>query len=257
MRSPGARWWQLAILAALGCAAATRLSIATIVPSTHAPVVSFEAGLMLAWLLRTPTSRWPQVLVLAAIAEFAAWWAVATPAIAFGLGAAAVAQAAIGAFIIERIRRPPVVLSSFASLVTVLLVPAAIAIPAVALRSTLVLGTPPGERATVWLGFYVAGVVGTAAVAPLWLSLSPMPAWLRGRGRAVQVEAAAIAALVLGVSWLTLARPPAEIEPLRPAVTLTTLLFLWAALRFGLVGAAWSVFAYATLGAWETVRGLG
>lgn len=213
------------------------------------------AGLYLAALLLTPWNRWPLILLGAAIGNLAfdvgfnqrplglaiSYWLTNT------LGAIS-AAGLIGFVLRDRFRLDDLrsmLALAFGGVVLLPLVTATVG--SYALQSAT--GAPLVDHWRTWL---MADALGVLLVAPLMLSTRPAPR--PGTLYGVSLEGLLWLVLMAAGCWLVFGGAGSGLL-LRPYMLLP--LLLWAAIRFGVFGAAVSVSLLALLSIALTVRGYG
>jgi len=199
------------------------------------------AGLSLALLLRTPTRHWPWVLAGIALAETASdvvqdyprvgmpWW-VAGNAIGPLVGASMVRRFGSSRGELVPIKN----LLVFIGLGVVLGPVLGATIGSVGTVESSDLGW-----ADVWPKYVVGDALGALVVAPVILTFSTAPS-----ARSTVETGLLVAGLAL-TSVATFANWPGSLELVSASFTIPFL--TWAAVRFGMRGAAWSVFLLAQI----------
>lgn len=205
------------------------------------------AGVTFAVLVRTPPRWWPAILVAVAVAEVTADLVNDTTLTTAAWGAAAnTAEPALGASLFRWVadgRR----LHDLRHLVWFVLC-GAIAGPALGAVFGGLLALQDGAADTRWVRWFVGDGVGVLAVAPALLV--PAERVLRG----LRSEAVALGTALLAVG-VVLLRASGTLEHVGPYLAVP--LLVWAALRFGLLGAALASTVVATVVHVATATGHG
>jgi signal transduction histidine kinase len=212
-------------------------------------------GLALAILLLSGRWLWPAVLVGAFAVN------VMTPGVpvlsAVAIGAGNTAEALIGVMLLQRsgfdpqMRRVGDVLRlTFLVAIGSTVVSAIVGSVSLGLGGAIASAQIPSALRVWWVGDFMGALI----VAPLILTARGL-ASRPSRGRIV--EGAVLAVLLFAVGLLAFggAHSDTRVSDV-PPYTLFPLL-LWAALRFGPRGAAWSNFTVSAIAVWATVRNLG
>lgn len=208
------------------------------------------AGVTLAALLLTHTSRWPSILAAVFVAETANNLLWETPIMADILWAVAnVTGPALAAAIIRQVR-PRFTLASPLALVLFLGVGAIVG-PAV----SAVIGAAVGVGLWEWEwgafpSWFVGDALGVIVMAPLFLAaatprLRPTRWW----------EAGAMLLLVVGSVAIAIRGTGSPIDPVLP--TFVLLPVVWAAVRYGMRGAGFAIAAVGFAGGWSRPLGQG
>jgi len=107
---------------------------------------------------------------------------------------------------------------------------------------------------TAWLSWWMGDAVGVLLAGPLLLNLT-RPHWMQfSRNRVALLLWLVIA---IPVAWFAFVHDYAQFGHSLPLAFLTLPLFAWAALRFGITGAACSGLGFSVVAAWSTVAGHG
>jgi PAS domain S-box-containing protein len=222
------------------------------------PVGEFEtliwppAGVSLAALVLGGYRLWPGIAVGALAANL---WLGAPPLVACAIAVGNTLEAVVGTFALRSI---PGFRSSLDRLIDVveLVVLAGVAsavISATVGAASLTLGgiIPATTFARSWLMWWMGDLIGILILAPVLLT------WAQGprvaRRPAVLVEAATLGSLLVAGAVLVFSQRPetvAQIPILQPYVLFLPL--IWAALRFGPLGAATGMFVVAVAAVWGT-----
>ena len=226
-------------------------------PTGFATLVWAPSGLSLAALILGGYRLSAAVVVGALLANL---WAGTSLPVAVGIAAGNTIEAATGAYLLQRIPgfRPSLDrLADVIGLVVTALLVSTVVGATLGASSTL-LGGAVAESTLLpeWSTWWAGDVVGDMLVAPVVLT------WARGprfeRRPAVVLEAVALAALLVALSALIFFQSPAAVAKnpfLRPAVLFLPL--VWAALRFGVRGAATGMLLVAVPAIWGTYTGHG
>lgn len=246
-------WPGLVVFLAVGV---SYLSLAQFVMFLNDPVnlgAGFwpAAGLTIAALLLLPTRRWGWVLAAVAVAELGGDLAHGYPlAASLWWTAGNVTGPLVGAALVRRFTHssgslvPGRALLGFLALGVVVgpLVGASVG----SVGSVAVIGNPVWQ---VWPKYVVGDALGVLVVAPALLSLrNPF------RRRGVAETATLVVGLAV-VPWLVFQNWDAGWDVTLPYLLLP--LLTWAALRFGMRGAAWSVLWVTQVANWATATGYG
>jgi diguanylate cyclase (GGDEF)-like protein len=194
-------------------------------------------GILLAALLMAPRRLWPAHLAAAVLAEIAADLPTFTLVQALGFAAVNLVECLLAAYLLERVARP-FALDRLRHVVAfgVYALVVACGVAALIGASVYALSTETATSFwTFWRVWWLGDGLGVLLVTPLLLG------WLRGRpheggGRAVEAVALIVLAALVSF-WVFYAAPEAASGvPRRPFLLLP--LSLWAAVRFGVRGAA-------------------
>jgi signal transduction histidine kinase len=208
------------------------------------------AGISLAALLLTSRSRWPAILVAVFLAEFANNLLWATPLTAdMGWAVANVVGPWLGATLIRRVR-PGFSLTSAWSLGSFLVLGCVIGAAAAA-----AIGGATGVLFWEWTwssvaSWWVGDALGMLVIAPVFLAAA-VPRLRPYHPVDVTLMAVVIAAATLiGINGLN-----SPIDALLPTMVIPPV--VWAAVRYGLRGAAPAVAIVGLLGGWSRPLGQG
>ncbi len=211
------------------------------------------AGLYVAALLLAPPRAWPWWMATAFLAELAAnalWFRNPLPAAA-AIHAANAAHAALGAWLVGRVRGRPFRLASLADVLALLALGGVAGAVASAIGGTAVLALLEGQPALpMFLVWWTGDATGVLILAPLALVAAETR-----RADVAPTSAARLAeaGLLAGLALLAVGLAARGAVPL---AYVAVPLLLWAALRFEMRGAAASLVALATLTAAFNARGL-
>jgi two-component sensor histidine kinase/integral membrane sensor domain MASE1 len=219
-------------------------------------------GVYLAALLRTPVRHWPVlvgvVLVIHLLLQYT------EPLLALSLGLGKTVEAVLAACLLRPVSRAPglshvgrdfagATLKEVAGLVLIA-VPSGTAAGAAcsALARTLAHGGDLGMR---WLSEWVSALLGAVVATPVLLAVSqPRSASPRPSPWGRKLEASALAGGLAAVTLFVFAFPASSVlsrtYPVFPFL-------LWAALRFGLRGAALANLLHTVVGVWYGARDKG
>ena len=116
-------------------------------------------------------------------------------------------------------------------------------------------GVMPVESiGTAWLSWWMGDTVGALLAGPLLLCLNRQNLMQFSRDRGALVLWLVIA---IPVAWFAFVHDYLEIGRSLPLAFLTLPLFAWAALRFGITGAALAGLGFSVVAAWSTAAGHG
>jgi diguanylate cyclase (GGDEF)-like protein/PAS domain S-box-containing protein len=212
-------------------------------------------AVLLAELTIAPRRRWPQTFAACGVASF-----IATAVFGFGIAAAVplvainLAEALIGALLLERLMKGSAYLESLAG-VTFFALSAGAAGPmltgiAGAAVAAWASGVAYGES---WTGWVIGHGLGTLTFAPIAIMLlrGEMEQWRRTATLAMKTEAATLMLAMIAVCWLVFAQRslPLLFVPILPLMIIT--------FRFGRPGAAGALVILTLLGGILTARGFG
>ncbi|MBW8371663.1 MAG: diguanylate cyclase [Thiobacillus sp.] len=212
-------------------------------------------GILLAALLMVPRRDWPLYLALAVLAEIAADLPTFTLAQALGFAAVNLFECLLAAWLLQRVARPFRLdrLRHVALFGLVLVFASGLA--ALLGASIYSLSVPAATSFwTFWMIWWLGDGLGVLLVTPLllgWLQGAPQPSERR------RLEAVALFALTL-VFTLWIFSQPAHLGDSFPRRAFLLLpLPLWAAVRFGVRGAASIGLLIAAIAITASVHGLG
>jgi PAS domain S-box-containing protein len=241
-----------AVYFALGALGAWLSPIGTLGPVARAP-----AGVALAALLLGGYRLWPAI---AGGALLTSLWHGAPPLVACGVAAASTIEACFATFALRRLPGFRNALDRFQDIVglAVLAAAAAPALGATLAMAALALGgvVSPELFGRAWIAWWMGGVLGALLVAPAVLTWTaePATAWPWGR----LAEAAALALALGALAALVFTRSPdapTSYPILRPYFLFLPM--IWAALRFGVRGAATGMLVVGVAAMWGTSTGHG
>ena len=110
------------------------------------------------------------------------------------------------------------------------------------------------SMATAWLSWWMGDAVGVLLIGPLLLTLTWANVAQLGRDYMALLRWALVAGPVM---WLSFMQDFGPLGRSLPLAFLTFPLFAWAALRFGITGAAMAGLGFSVAAAWGTVSGHG
>jgi diguanylate cyclase (GGDEF)-like protein len=252
------RWWigpVVFVAVAVGYAGLAQATVWLHDPSPLGPVFWPGAGLSLAALLLLPARRWGWVVAAVVTGELTGnlvvwdlpleaslWWTVANAV-----------EPLVGAGLLRRYGNPRGLLVPLANLRSFLIF-GVLAGPAIG-ASIGMFGTVASAGATatsfgqVWPSYLLSDALGVLVVAPLLL------AWRDRRLRRHPAEAVAMAVIAVGLAALAFGDTGAAIATSLPYAVLP--LLTWAALRFGIQGAAVAVFVMTQVAVRKAAEGGG
>ena len=218
------------------------------------------AGLLFGWLLLSARRDWWRILLLAAVARLlVASRYVPDAALSAGYTVATLGAAAFGAALLRRVAPQSSSLSTVHGLLAFMAIPILVSGPLTAALGVLVRAVSGSASLTLvsWMQWWIGDALGVMVAAPVWLTARRVYLWGRDARWTQRLEVVAMVALSLsGVSTVFLI-PAAQAEPLRPLLSVIVLPFVWAALRMGLPGVAWSMAPFAVIAAWGTTHDRG
>jgi two-component system, sensor histidine kinase PdtaS len=230
-----------------------RLGLMMDAVSGFATLVWPPTGIALAALLLGGRRLWPGV----ALGAFAVnWWTGAPILVALGIGAGNTIEAVLGAWALERFGfrsldrlRDAIALVGAGAL-------ASTAVSATVGVTSLRLGgiVTSGTFGKTWVAWWVGDMIGDLVVAPLILAWTAnRRGSLEGRG----VEAAALGVCLLGVALGVFAGSSSADPATFGQVYAFFPLLIWAAVRFGAIGATTATFLVCVVAVWSTAAGHG
>ena len=113
---------------------------------------------------------------------------------------------------------------------------------------------PAAALGSAWLAWWMGDTVGVLLIGPLLLTLTQKNIKQLSRDRMALLQWALVAGPVM---WLTFIQDFGPLGRALPLAFLTFPLFAWAALRFGITGAAIAGLGFSVVAAWGTVTGHG
>ena len=212
-------------------------------------------GILLAALLLAPRREWPLYLLAAVAAEVAADLPTFTLAQALGFAAVNLFECLLAAWLLQRVARPFALdrlrhVAAFG--LTLVLASALAALLGASIYSlSIPTNTPFWDFWAIW---WLGDAMGVLLVTPLLLG------WLRGPSRPLErrhlLEATALLALTLLLTiWVFSQEVTPDSFPRRPSLLFP--LPLWAAVRFGVRGAATIALLIAAIAITATLNQLG
>jgi signal transduction histidine kinase len=214
-------------------------------------------GISLAALLILGHRLWPGVLLGAFVTNV---WAGASPAVALGVAIGNTLEAVLGAYVVRRVgdfrgsfesvRHVSALIFGAAALST--LVSATVGVASLTLGG-LVHST--AQAAETWRAWWLGDALGNLIVAPVLLTLCTPHERIRWSGARVAEATSLVALLVLSSAAIFLG-PPSRFHPFEFPYVLFPL-FIWAALRFQLRGAAAAPALTSAIAVAGAERGLG
>jgi len=216
-----------------------------------------STGLALAALTLGGYRLWPGIAVGAFATNL---WSGAPPLVAFAVAVGNTSEAVVGAFALRRFPGFDASLARFRDIVAlaVLAGMASTVISATIGVASLVLSgrVSPADFGRAWVVWWTGNLLGDLIVAPLLLTWAST--WRVASRPAALAEAAALGAVLsVSAALVFIQRPEAVVE--KP-ILLPYVLFLpliWAALRFGVRGAATGMFVVAFAAVLGTYTGHG
>jgi signal transduction histidine kinase len=245
----------------LACFVAQWIAVTLWVPPARLSTVWIPGGLMLAIALLTEPRRWPAVIPAGAVGStllFLVLRLASLPA-AILLGVTAGLQAAAVAALLRRTLRAPLALATRAEFLVFLGIAV---IGGALLASTMLLGAvwasslrPPTFM--IWRTFVLSVMLGYLTMTPTVVLLARSSGLVRQASARRRLEAVALALLLVLASGLVFShQPDRQVIWTGFAMTLPPLL-LWAAMRFGALGASSALLLVAVVSTASTLRGMG
>ena len=220
-----------------------------------ATVVWPPAGIALAALLLYGSKLWPGVFIGALLVNISSG-APALAAIAMAAGNTLEAVAAT--LFLRKLTSFYVGLATVRDVLALVLAAAASTVIAASI-GVFALGatnTIASEQfASAWIAWWIGDTVGILAFTPLVLTWAIRP--LRTLDRRTAVEAAAITASLLAMSFLVFGSSYSALRPPFWQAYLLSPLLMWSAIRFYQIGAVTSIAIVSAIAIWGTVLGLG
>ena len=219
------------------------------------PVVSSAwppSGIALAALLLLGRRFWPAITLGAFVVNLTGGIA---PLAAATIAVGNTLEGLLGAWLLTTIagfRTAPEPLSRLRDVLALAVLGAVVSTPVAATVGVTVLtvfgGAPAIPYGTAWLAWWTGDAIGILLVTPLILT------WVRGGRLRVTardaVEATTLAIVLVAFTVVLFQAPFSYVYAIFPVT-------IWAALRFGLRGAATASFVVSALAIWYTVRGVG
>jgi two-component sensor histidine kinase/integral membrane sensor domain MASE1 len=233
---------------------AARIGIATALPPEGVVVIWPPNAIVLTALLAAPRSRW-WVFFLATVAtEIAAdvpaypLWAAA------GYGVVNFSEAALAAFLLQRVARAALPLSRVRDFIRFVLAGPLVASGAAALFGAAIykVGNPELDYLHYWRVFWFGDAIGLLVLGTALLAWQAPPAWWRRIGAAQAAEGS-----VLAIGLLATSASAFFIDHDEPAVYLIFPFLAWAALRFGIQGASAAILAAVAIAVGTAAQGVG
>jgi PAS domain S-box-containing protein len=212
-------------------------------------------GIALAAFLVCGYRVWPAIAVGAFLIAF---FSPVTHVAALGQAAGATLAAFTGAFLLQRVAKFDKSLSRLRDVLALVVLGALGSSLVSASIGTLVLYATQVQAysglGSAWLIYWLGDATGVLLITPLVLTL---PNFLPSQHRTRISEPAALLLLVTGACFLIFGDP--SLVPVRLHVLAFTVLpfVMWAAIRFGVSGAALSILLIATIATVETALGSG
>lgn len=213
-------------------------------------------GIALAALLLGGYGLWPGIFVGALVANV---WNGAPIPVSLGIATGNTLEALVGAFLIrrvpdfrfslDRVRDAIAIIGLAAGLST--LVSATIGVASLELGGLL----PPGEVSASWRAWWLGDAIGALLVAPAILVWVNRPREFPPTRRLVEAAALTASVIIAGMLVFVL-RESNDVGVLSRAYILFPIL-IWAAIRFGQVGAVSATLLASVIAVWGTVIGHG
>ena len=247
------------LAAILGLAAvylvAARLGLMMDAVAGFATLVWPATGIALAALVLFGYRLWPGVFVGAFVANLLTG---APPLVALGIAVGNTLEAVAGTYLLRRVPgfRPSLDRLQDVLALIVLAAGVSTAISSAIGVSSLYLGgiLPLAQAGIAWRAWWLGDLIGDLVVAPLLLVWAATPRVRLARQRLV--EAAALVVSVVVVDLLIFHSPASDPATFGQAYLVFPAL-VWAALRFGLHGAASTTFLTSLIAIWGTASGHG
>ena len=245
----------------LACFVAQWSAVLLWVPPARLSTVWIPGGLLLAIVLLTEPRRWPAVITPAVtgITLLFLVLRLLSPSAAIAVGVMSALQAATIASLLRRAHREPLTLATRVEFLTYLGV---VVIGGALLASTIVLGLAWGFRIRpptfmIWRTFALSVALGYLTVTPTVVLLSRRSGDLWRAAPRRRLEAAGLALLLALASALVFSGALERLVIWTTFAMLLLPLLLWAALRFGTLGASAALLVVSVVSTASTSRGMG
>jgi len=224
--------------------------------SGFATLVWPPTGIALAALLLRGVRLWPAVMLGAVVANA---WNGASLWAAMGIGIGNALESIVAAWLLTRVARIHRGLDRLADVLALVVLGAGFSSTVSASVGVAVLRSvgivEPGRLAETWRAWWVGDALGDLVVAPLLLTWASLGRLTLSARRAL--EALAIAATAVGLSYfLFLLGPAADTAAFRQAHVVFPVL-IWAAVRFGPRGGTAIILLISVFAIWGTLLGHG
>lgn len=246
------------VLLAATYIATARIGLALDPVSGFATFVWPPTGLALAALLLFGRDLWPGIALGAFVANL---WNGAHIPVAAGIAAGNTLEGVLGASALYRVPQFRLTLDRLVdalALIGLAALVSTVASATIGVTSLYAGGVVPGSKfGETWFAWWQGDVLGDLVVAPFILSWAT---GLRGRMPLRRVaEAVALSAALFGATMFLLGGNPAAQSGLAAFRQPTTLLplLIWAALRFGTMGATGATLLVSGVAVWSTAAGRG
>ncbi len=222
-----------------------RLGLSFYAVNNFATLVWPPTGIALAALVFYGYRLWPAIFVAAFFANFSIG---AMPLVALGIAFGNTLEAVVGSYLLKRAAPFDPSFGSLRDSVNFIIIGALFApiISASIGTSALLLGGGLTfvEVSHTWLTWWIGDMLGALVIGPLLLVwLHPIPVHIQPRKL---IEAMAVAAFLLGLSYMVFWRPFSFLERF-PYLYPVILPLAWAALRFGVRGKTLAMFVTSTM----------
>jgi integral membrane sensor domain MASE1 len=222
-------------------------------------VVWPASGIAIAALLLGGYRLWPAVFAGAFFVNLTTTW---DPVSSAGLATGNTLEALVGVYLANRFASGRYLLNDTSTVLTFALLSGFLAASVAATIGTLTLIAAhlatPGSFLSVWAPYWLGDAIGVIEVAPLILALSQRIAQPVPPARTPsRWEAAIVGGLTVGLALLVFARDPSALLGGYPLIFLVIPPTIWAAFRFGSLGAVCSVATVSVIAIVATISGLG
>jgi integral membrane sensor domain MASE1 len=257
-----ARWWRFALsLLILGTSyfVAGKAGLFLAVGNASVSAVWPPTGIAIAALLLGDFSLWPAIFAGAFLVNITTTGDVPS---SLGIATGNTLEAVVGAYLALRFAGGRRALATPRNVLRFALLSGFLAATVAATigASSLILShlAPPAAFLSIWGPWWLGDAIGAIEVAPILLALAPRLAAstpvLSAPGR---WEAAGVGAVTVAVALLVFARNPTTLLGGYPLIFLVVPPSIWAAVRFGPLGAVGSVSSVSVIAIVATVGGYG
>ncbi len=246
--------WSVALVAAVYFAAA-ELGLSLAFVAEQVTAVWPPTGIALAAVVLLGPRIWPGIALGAFLANL---YTDASPAVAAGIAVGNTLEALLGGWLLRRAGMQPALerVVDVAALVLLAAFASTVVSATIGATSLCAGGLQPWSRfPALWSVWWIGDAIGALVMAPVLLT------WLapgrHARGRGTRSEAAAFGLVLLVVDAIVFTGRIGLAPAGYPLQYAAFPLVVWAAMRFGLRGAATTTLVTSAIAIWSTAQGLG